>query len=257
LAESHYNLGLILLFQEKWDPADKELLEAQTIYEKLVKEQPDVLAYAVELAATNSSLGNHARFSGQSPAAALKWFDKAIATLEPVLAREPKLATAREHARGAYWSRAEVLNMLRRPGEAVKDYDKAIEFDDGTKQVLLRSDRVVTLVALKEYARAREEADALAASKDLPGMVLGNLALVYAQSAGAAREDADMAERYAARAVELLRRAAAAGFKNVDVLKTYFGFAPLRSYKPFQELLKELEKEKDGRKPNDGANRPS
>jgi hypothetical protein len=77
---------------------------------------------------------------------------------------------------------------------------------------------------------------------------LANLAGVYAQSAAAAREGAAQAERYAARAVELLRRAAGAGFKDVDVLKQYPGFAPLRRYRPFQELLKELETDKDGRR---------
>jgi hypothetical protein len=102
------------------------------------------------------------------------------------------------------------------------------------------------LAGLKEHARAREEADALAAGQDLNGRVLLYLAIVYAQSVAAAGKDAALAERYAARAVELLRRAAGVGFKDVNVLKKFPQFAPLRRYKPFQELLKELEKKKDG-----------
>jgi hypothetical protein len=67
-----------------------------------------------------------------------------------------------------------------------------------------------------------------------------------AQSAAAAKDDAALAERYAARAVELLRRAAAAGYyrdpARAERLRQDDDLAPLRGRKDYQELLAEVQR---------------
>ncbi len=244
LARSYANLGSLLTIMGKPADATARFRQALPIYEELRKSFPKVSEYAVELASTYSNMGHLTNTT--QPDAALDWFTQAIAALEPVLAQEPKLLTARGIFFKAHWGRAETYNLLGRPAQALKDYDKAVEFASAPMRVHLRAERALILAALKEHARAREEADALAAGKDLNGRVLLYLAIVYAQSVAAAGEDAAQAERYAARAVELLRRATGVGFKDANVLKQYPQFAPLRRYKPFQELLKELETKKDG-----------
>jgi tetratricopeptide (TPR) repeat protein len=245
LARSYTNLGSLLVSMRKLADATARLRQALLIYEGLCKNFPKVPEYTVELAHTYNNMGRLTITT--RPDAALPWYTKAIAALEPVLAKEATLLTARETLSRAHWGRAECHNLLRHPADALEDYDKAIEFVDGPMRVHLRAERAVTLAANKEHARSREEADILAEGKDLSEEVLYNLACVYAQSVAAAGKDAELAERYAARAVDLLRRAAGAGFRHVDFIKIYPGFAPVRSYQAFQELLKELETKKDGK----------
>jgi serine/threonine protein kinase/tetratricopeptide (TPR) repeat protein len=249
LASNYFNLGLVLLNQQKVDAAEKEFHEAQAIFERLCNDHLGIPAYAVGLARTYTNLGHLETAAGRPLQGTVKWFGKAIEKVKPVVDKSPGLAEARQALRMAYIPRAEALNRLNRPSEALPDYDQAIALADGPLRDRLRSDRAVTLIALKEHARAREEADSLAPGKGLSIEVLLNLAIVYAQSAAAAREDAAHADRFAAQAVGMLRRAAGAGFDNVDGLKRFPGFAPLRSYKPFQELLKEMETKKDGQSP--------
>ena len=178
------------------------------------------------------------------PDIALPWFTKSIATLEPVLAQEPNLLRARGSFLKAHSGRATARNMLGRHAEALKDYDKALEFDDGQFRLVLRVERALTLVRLKEYARAMTEADAVAEARDANAAVTYDAACVFALCAGFAKE-ADQAERHAARAVALLKRAVARGFKDVAHLKKDADLAALRARNDFQNLLKELEKKKE------------
>jgi serine/threonine protein kinase len=248
VAAGHHNLGLLFLNQQKWDPAGKELRDAQGVLEKLVKEQPDVPTYAVELAGTYSCLAKHAAYTDQPLGTSLKWFDKGVDALKPVLAHEPKMNTARQNARTIYWGRAEILNRLNRHRDALADLEHAIEYDDGSRALPLRLQRATTLAILNEHVRACAEAAALATNKafsESSGQELYELAAVYSLSVAAAKKEADLADRYASRAVALLRQAAGQGFKDVEALKKSPEFAPLQPYAAFQKLLKELDPDSD------------
>jgi hypothetical protein len=60
--------------------------------------------------------------------------------------------------------------------------------------------------------------------------------------------DAKLADRYAARAVELLRQAAARGYENVDRFKSESDFDSLRNRDDYRKLLADLEEKAKGRK---------
>src|SRR5207244_359632 len=102
-------------------------------------------AYVVELAGGYCNFGLLVRDQGE-PQAALDWFAKAIGALEPVLQKEPRLVTAREFLRNTYWNRAEALDLLQRHGEAVTDWDRAIELDAGADKAELQKGRARSLL---------------------------------------------------------------------------------------------------------------
>jgi serine/threonine protein kinase len=242
LARCLNNRGHIYVNQGQQAEALTAFRQALDTYEDLVKRFPKVPVYAEELGIYYTNMGHQMRRSG--PDEAMAWYTKAIAKLEPVLAQEPKLLRARDSLCRAYWGRAEGHNLAGRQAKAVKDFDKAIEFADEPLRAALRATRALTLAHLKEFAKATAEADAVASAKAAAADGVYDAASVYAVCAGFAKE-ADQAERYAARAVALLRRAVAKGFKDVAYLKKDDNFAALRARDDFRALLKELEEKEE------------
>ncbi len=105
----------------------------------------------------------------------------------------------------------------------------------------IRLQRATTLARLKRHAEATAEANAFARSKDASAAILYDVARVYALSVVAAGVDPPT-DQYAARAVELLRRAIERGYQNVARLKRDPDLDALRPRADFQKLLSELEK---------------
>src|SRR5439155_909917 len=88
------------------------------------------------------------------PAAALDWYAKAIATLEPAHQADPRLVTARQFLRNCHSGRAEALVRLDRPAEALTDWDGALALDDGSARTRLRLGRADFAELLWELADA-------------------------------------------------------------------------------------------------------
>ena len=112
--------------------------------EQLATEFPGVTTYALELASSYKNLGLVLKIMGE-PQASLVWFAKAIAALEPVLKRVPRLAKAREHLIQTHWFRADALDSLERYADAVRDWDRAIELSDGPNKIKFEHRRTQTL----------------------------------------------------------------------------------------------------------------
>jgi hypothetical protein len=91
------------------------------------------------------------------------------------------------------------------------------------------------------------EASELARTQAIPSGALHDLARIAALSAAAAREDPALpkaererlGERYAARAVELLRQARAAGSRRLAEVQADRDFQPLHRRADFKELVRE------------------
>jgi hypothetical protein len=100
-----------------------------------------------------------------------------------------------------------------------------------------------------EHAQATAEAETLALQRDLQPGHLYDLACTFSQSSAAADRDrklppADRARLqalYAARAVDFLRQAIAAGWRNPQHLEKDPDMDPLRAREDFQKLRAELE----------------
>jgi serine/threonine-protein kinase len=196
LARSHHNLGALLAGLGRRDEAEKELRTALDLKEKLVEQFPAVPDYAVDLGNGYVNFGKLMRGQGQ-PEAALPWYDKAIARLQTVLAKDRRLATARLFLQNAHWGRALALTQLNRHAEAVRDWDRTIELDEGPTRNDLRLQRAVCLAQAGEHVRAVAEANALTEGKGVTGPTLYDAACVCALAAASVKDNAKLTEQYA------------------------------------------------------------
>jgi tetratricopeptide (TPR) repeat protein len=238
--------------RSRWADAEASYQSAQTILERLVRTHPAISDYAVSLGGNDCNLGNLLLNQGK-PRAALEWYAKAVRQLGDVLQKEKGHTTAREFLRNTHRGRAVALTRLDDHRGALEEWDQAIEADPGERLDQLRLLRAGTLARLGEHGPATDEAAKQAEKFPKMGGRLLDAARVYSLSAAAARRDdklppaerETLAEQYAARAVQLLRRAHAAGYLNnparVEQLKKDPEFEPLRARDDFRKLLADLE----------------
>jgi serine/threonine protein kinase len=234
LARSHNNLGLVL--QRMGDHAEAAAANRRSldIREKLAADYK-IQADIVTLGGVYCNLAHGVSDRGE-PAAALPWYAKAIATLEPIHTGDPQAALPKRFLRNAYCGRAIALDRLKRHAEARSDWDRTVTLDDGLQRNSFRLPRALTLARLKEHAQATAEAKELATLPNLGAGNLYDLARIYALSA-AASGDPSQSEVYAVKAIELLRRAVDKGYRNLERLKNDPDLNALGQRADFQKLL--------------------
>src|SRR5262249_30291318 len=171
---------------------------------------PTVPQYRTGLAGNQVNFGHWLRDGGRATEA-LAWYDRAIALLQPLVEAEPRLAIERQFLRNAYWERAEALDKLERPADAITDWDRAVDLSPVQQKAMARALRARSLVRAGQVERALAEAADLAKSPAGDATQLYDLACVYAL---AADKDEPNREGHVQSALQLLRRAVAKGFKN-------------------------------------------
>jgi tetratricopeptide (TPR) repeat protein len=210
LARSHAILGMAYRGQGQFEKAESALGQALEIFEKLAKEHPDVVEYSYDLGRCCGEWARLANSVGR-PDDALVRFDKAIETLERVMAR------------GYGAAQSTMLND--------------------------RIDRTSALVGKGDHARATAEADAVAQQGGLLSVHIYNIACVFSRASAAVDRDGKLSPakrarlkvRYADRAMGLLRQAVAEGWRHPQAIKEDRDMEPLRAREDFQKLLAELE----------------
>jgi serine/threonine protein kinase len=246
LAQSQDALGMLWARQRKWAKAEAAQREALAAGEKLVKLCPTVPEYAVDLGSTQVNVGLREADRGEFKNA-LSWLDKAVATFESVPAGGKKTGTFRRFLGNAHSARAEVLMRLGRHAEALGDWEKVLRLDVQGDRRHMRMQRALTLAYLKEHVRATVEADAVARIQGLPAYLLHDAASVHAVAAATVRDQADLSEKYAARAVALLRRAFEKNYQAVaDEVREGKHLDLLRSREDFRRLLKDFQARDSG-----------
>jgi serine/threonine protein kinase len=245
LGRTYNNMGDLLTELERYDEAVAVLKLALSIREKLAHDFPTAVHYAIDLAAVYGDMGNVVAAQGQLESA-LDWYAKALSKLEPVLAREPRLADAQRFARYTYAARAVALGKLARHAEALQDLDRALAIaegqqDDGQERDALRLQRAVTLAHLQRHVEATAQANAVANRENASASTLYEAACVYGLSVTAARDDAPVAEQYGARAVALLRQAFVKDRTSLADMTKDKRLDSLRSRKDFQKLLQDMQ----------------
>jgi WD40 repeat protein len=158
-----------------------------------------------------------------SPAAAIRWRVRQIQSIPKI--KGPALAFHRR------WLATELAESGWQPGEQ-------------RNENLGRDDYLQRLSALALHGRhadAVAAADALATRWPKEQNTLYGCACVHALAAGAIKADAALADRYAARAVALLRQAVKAGYKDAQHLKIDPDLDALRRRKDFLQLPKEMD----------------
>jgi tetratricopeptide (TPR) repeat protein len=252
LAQTHNNFGNLLKNWGKYDEADIALRRALEIREKLARDFPDVAEYALDLGASYCNVGHLVRDTGD-PEAALDWFQQAIARLEPLVTREPGLMPATRFLRNSHWGRATTLDVLGQHAEATRDWERALELDDGSARDELRA--AFAGSRLRGSQKEKDSAGCLAAAAENESLQRTDTVWLYdaacfrGVTAAVILEDANTEAADAARlareqgdlAMDWLHKAVAAGFTDVDHLQQDSDLDALREREDFKKLLAELE----------------
>jgi tetratricopeptide (TPR) repeat protein len=248
LAQSHNNLGNALASLGNQPQAEAAHRQAVASYERLVGEFPAVPAYAVNLGGSYCNFGHFARDGGQ-PETALDWFKKAIATLEPVVSKEPRLTDARDFLRNSHWGRALALDDLGRRADATRDWERALELDDGSNGATFRvricrnnTDAAGCLAAAAAFEALNPAAPVGMYDGACNRAVCATAILLDPKTPAAdaprlAREQADLAMTW-------LSKSIAAGYQNTVLVKHDKSLDVLREREDFKRLLAELQARK-------------
>jgi serine/threonine protein kinase/Tfp pilus assembly protein PilF len=236
LANGHTGLGNLLRSLKKPKQAETEFQNALAFHRKLAAAFPSVPEYAMDLGGSLCNLGSVLTESGR-PNEALGWFDQAIAALSPLVKQEPTLSLARRFLLNSHSGRGETLDQLKRYGEAIRDWARALDLSTTDNRPYFHLMLMLSRAHAQHFEAALKDADLLAKS-EFSNVVYG-CACVYALAHAQTKDD-----KQAVRAVELLRRAAARGYRNVMVFKNNTDLASLRTREDFQQFLADMEKVK-------------
>jgi tetratricopeptide (TPR) repeat protein/serine/threonine protein kinase len=233
LAESHGVLGLLLRISRKWDKAEPELRMAIEQHQHLVLTVPRVPSYAIGLGGAYCNLGT---LHGQRRRLkdALACFDRAVATLSPLVRKGPDEALARQFLDNSLLCRAQTLDLLERYEEAARDWASALNLVPMNEKTDIHWRLMKSRALAGQLEAALKDAAQLAQSDSKD--VVYDCACVYALAHAKSKDD-----KHAARAVRLLRQAVAKGFRNVAFMKTTATLDSLREREDFKKLLTEVE----------------
>jgi tetratricopeptide (TPR) repeat protein len=237
LATTHSNLALVLVGLGQRGAAHTEYETARGLLLKLVANSPAVPEYQVDLGIHYFNFGRLIRNEGR-PAESLHWLDLAIRTLTPVYEQERRDVKARTFLRRSHAARAMAYDALNKHAEAIQDWDRAIELDPGCEQPACRAGRAISRLQVGQTAEAVAEVEELTKATKWSADDWYNFACV---NAVASSKIADHKAEYADRAMNLLRQAVKAGYKDAAHLGSDPDLAPLRQRGDFLKLLAELE----------------
>jgi tetratricopeptide (TPR) repeat protein/tRNA A-37 threonylcarbamoyl transferase component Bud32 len=241
LAGAYYNLGKALARAGQEKEADSALDKGLALRMQLAKEHPADLNSALE--AANSLLQRALRDADTGRfEEALEPLNRLIPMLEPLVGSTQRGSEAGEMLRNASGARADVLLHLGRYADARTEYDRALKLDDGSNRTYFGVQRALALAYLKEHAKATAEVEAIIGDPKLPASDVQDAAAVYAVASAAVTNDAKLSERYAVRAIALLRRAFEKNYMAIaeDVRKDK-NLAAVRSRDDFRKLVAEWE----------------
>jgi tetratricopeptide (TPR) repeat protein len=251
MAGIHNNLGLLYTRSRQHDKAETAYKQSLALNEAILRDHPKIVAFIVDVGVSYGNMATHVRRS-QSPEESLEWSARAIRTVQPVLEQDPRDVTARMCLFDTFMGRGQALLRLGRREEAAKDWRRMIELSAGQHHINMRLFRPPPLARLGEHAQAAAEVETLLAEGRVQALNLYTFAYVYSLCSSAAANDArlppaergKLADKYGARAVELLRKAQAAGYfqdpGRLAHMKEDEDLDAIRSRPDFQRLLVEL-----------------
>jgi tetratricopeptide (TPR) repeat protein len=261
LARSHNAIGNLLKEMGKKDDALAAQQKALALRQHLADAHPDVLEFQSELAMSHNTVGVLLE-EMEKPAEALASCQKALKLQQKLAAGNSAVNQYQIELARIQENVGMLLEKLARLDEALAAFQKVLEvrqkLADANPTILgYQRNRVDCLCKIGHIQRLTGRAADAAASfrqaivhlERLPPGNPGhhvNLACMYALLAGVAAEagsDMSVAEGQAAadKAMAALRRAIAAGYRNIELLRTNNDLDTLRSRADFRKLVKELE----------------
>jgi serine/threonine protein kinase/tetratricopeptide (TPR) repeat protein len=246
LARSYYYLAGFT-FLVKWAAGAEEAVasarQGTALYDGLLKAAPTNGDYSLQEAQLCSLTATSLFLVAGRDDEAAAWCAQALAVLDAATIGEGQRDAARVIRRDTFLARGNVLARQGRFLEALADFSRAFAIDPAARKgptgeyyaVILAAVRqrlIGTLLRKERYQEALAEAATLARIPGLPGQGLYDAACVFAVVAGKT-PDANSREKHAARCVELLRLAHAAGFAK----GTIPGGDPVRHMERDEDLV--------------------
>ena len=211
LANSHLDLGILLLETGRPAQSEAEQRQAIALYQKLTDDNPKNPGYRVGLAGAHYYLGDVIRTLGR-PAEAHQDYDRAIAIQERLVKDSPNP-----------WYRSLLAHSLRRRGLALRDLGAPAGAVDDTRRAL----------GLYDGLRSRS-------GEELFEMACCHAALANLAGQTGSRVSAAEGEDHAARAMSLLRNAVGTGYRNLSAFRTESALDPHRERSDLQLLMMDL-----------------
>jgi hypothetical protein len=231
--------------------AEEAYKDGLRISRALAADYSSVPRYGADAGVMATYLADH--WLDDNPKAAGPLYEEAIVALEKFVKKDPHALYYRIPLRNCFWGLAQIGGAG--PERAVKDYQRALELDDGSQRETLREALHKTwtgwafMLAKKgDHAAAAGQADVMAADSELPVRVLASLGGIYASNTIAAvdAKDQKAADTYAGKCVAVFLRAEKLGYLQEPgarkTLELYNSIAPLAARTDFQALLKRAQK---------------
>jgi tetratricopeptide (TPR) repeat protein len=235
-ATSQQHLGDELNGLGKTSEARAAYEEALRLWEGLLKEFPDEDEHRLGLATTCNNFGAAVAEAEGRPADAQKLFARGVQALTPLPADDPQAAFV---LRNCHANRALALDRIGRSGDAVPHWEGAIALSPPAERADLRAKLALSLADIGNLTRAVAELDDLRMLNTWTAQDWYHFSWVYAL---ASAKLPDRKAEYGGVSVELVRKAIAAGFRDVADLKRNRFLAPVRQREDFKQVVAELEK---------------
>jgi serine/threonine protein kinase len=259
LAKTQMNLGQVGIAKGWYDEAETALKEAVRVYGILVRDRPDAgpgdrQSLAISQALLGRAYGRKSRFGE-----AEEILQQSLRTFEKLVHEHPDVREFGYDQGHCYKFLADNADQGGRLDIARARYDKAIAIledavsggYEAARRIALeaRIGRAIMLAKQGNHARATEDVEALARREGLTNVNVYDLACLCSRaSAAAGRDDAlspaDRARlkaQHAERAMELLRKAVAMGYRHPAAMRTDSDLDALRDRDDFRRLLTDLE----------------
>lgn len=242
LASVHNGMGVVFQRTDRRDAAKRSYEKTVEINERLHSDHPRVADYSASLGLGYKNMGDITR-DPRNPGIAFGWYGRAVEQLTSLLRDRPGDSQTRQYLAMTHAGRADFSRILGRFADALEDWDRAIEFDDGPARAM-RADLASSLAGADRWSEAVDEVTELTRSGDWTADHWLGFAKIYA--AASARGIAGHQE-CADRAIACLTSAVAAGFQNVVALEQDEAFEPIRWREDYQKLVEALPKPAAGK----------
>jgi tetratricopeptide (TPR) repeat protein len=246
-----------------------ESLEAAlAIYQRLLEAHPSVTSVQEQSSVYSMNAGE-VLLKLDRPVEARAALERSRETHRRLVEANPEAIPYKSMLGGIHVRLGDLDRATGRLDEARAEYGRALALNEGLIKsnpkvgpVVFAVTTALRRVGLLDYAAGRF-AEAAAANRraitlyeglpNLPPFNVFELACCRALQAGLAGKDgsgvpADAGAAEAAKAMDLLRKAVAAGYRNLHDLRTDAGLEPLRQRDDFQQLLADLEAKAKARK---------
>ena len=237
LAWANFNYGVALLELKKLEEAKSAFDRALALREQALNLDSKDAKETNWLVALCLWDTGYIYFKCNHHQQAADWFGRAIPKLKAFEQQWPGEEVTKK-LRSANWYRAVAFGILRRHSEAIEAWDRVIELTSPSNRPEVRSLRAVQLARNDKADEAIAEMNELTKTASGNSTLWYNFACVYAVAGNKVTEKK---QEYLDRAMELLKQAVKAGYKDAAHMKQDSDLDPLRDREDFKQLLSSLE----------------